>query len=410
MSWFPLRRLISPLVLLITALVLRQHVATLEDVYLELIQYLPYALLAVMFALCIHYNRARLFIATLSIFIVYYLIQTQLQTALTEQDTLLVYSFISVLHPACMLLLLFLPERGLANRYGLSLLAVVLLVVLSAVFLLHYYPGPLISISNKWLMVRPYTGLILSLPATSCYVVVILAGLYALTRYNDDFAVMLISIALFSFITLTKLNLANISVVMFSAISVSLIIGKLGTSYDMAYRDELTGLLGRRALNDRLKALARRYVIAMMDIDHFKKFNDTHGHDIGDEVLKMVAKQIGAVRGGGRAYRYGGEEFCVVFAGKDMKYCQPFLEQLRQNVQDYRMTVRDEVQRPNSKDKARQRRGRRAKSRKETSVSVTISIGMAEPGDKHKTSEQVLKAADTALYKAKHKGRNCLAY
>jgi diguanylate cyclase (GGDEF)-like protein len=92
----------------------------------------------------------------------------------------------------------------------------------------------------------------------------------------------------------------------------------MGTSYDMAYRDELTGLLGRRALNDRLKGLARQYVIAKMDVDHFKKYNDTHGHDIGDEVLKMVARQIGAVGGGGTAYRYGGEEFCVVFAVKTL--------------------------------------------------------------------------------------------
>ena len=58
----------------------------------------------------------------------------------------------------------------------------------------------------------------------------------------------------------------------------------------MAFRDELTGLPGRRALNERLQRLPRQYVLAMTDVDHFKKFNDTHGHDVGDEVLKLVAQ------------------------------------------------------------------------------------------------------------------------
>ena len=69
-------------------------------------------------------------------------------------------------------------------------------------------------------------------------------------------------------------------------------------AYQMAYRDELTGLPGRRALNDRLERLGRNYVIAMADVDHFKKFNDTHGHDVGDEVLKLVASQLRKVGGG----------------------------------------------------------------------------------------------------------------
>ena len=53
--------------------------------------------------------------------------------------------------------------------------------------------------------------------------------------------------------------------------------------------------------------------MAMIDVDHFKKFNDTHGHDIGDQVLKLVAARLAQVEGGGIAYRYGGEEFAVLF-------------------------------------------------------------------------------------------------
>jgi diguanylate cyclase (GGDEF)-like protein len=382
----------------------------LELAYLQLLQYAPYALLIVVSILCIYYNRSRLFTASLSLVLIYYLIQTQLQSALIQTDTLLVYSLISVLHPLSLLLLLFLPERGLFNRYGLFLVATILIALVTGWLLVYFYTPPLILFINKWLAIKPFSGFILSLSASACYLLVIMVGLYRLIKINDDFAVITISIGLFTFVTLACLNMANISSVMFSISSISLIFAMMGTSYDMAYRDELTGLLGRRALNDRMKGLGRQYVIAMMDVDHFKNFNDTHGHDIGDEVLKMVALQVDDVRGGGTAYRYGGEEFCVVYGGRNIDYCKPYLEQVRQNIEDYLMTVRDEEQRPKSKSKAQQRRGRRTKQRKEKIVSVTISIGIAESGDKHDKPEKVLKAADTALYKAKNKGRNCLAY
>ena len=87
----------------------------------------------------------------------------------------------------------------------------------------------------------------------------------------------------------------------------------LQESFHMAYRDELTGLPGRRALNESLKRAATTYTIAMVDVDHFKRFNDTHGHDTGDDVLKLVASRFARVGDGGRAFRYGGEEFAVVF-------------------------------------------------------------------------------------------------
>jgi len=66
----------------------------------------------------------------------------------------------------------------------------------------------------------------------------------------------------------------------------------LQESHQLAFRDPLTGLPGRRALEERLRALGGHYAIAMVDVDHFKKFNDTHGHDIGDQVLKLVGGRL----------------------------------------------------------------------------------------------------------------------
>ncbi|WP_259366233.1 GGDEF domain-containing protein [Colwellia sp. 6M3] len=169
-------------------------------------------------------------------------------------------------------------------------------------------------------------------------------------------------------------------------------------SYFLAYRDELTTLPSRRALNQLSLSLGRKYTLAMLDIDHFKKFNDTYGHDIGDQVLKLVASKLAQVKGSGKVFRYGGEEFTIVFPGKNIEQSLPALEAVRQAVEDYKIVIRQE-----------QRKTKEARSHKKSNqvktVSVTISIGLAARTSKL-TFEQTLKLADQALYRAKKSGRN----
>ena len=93
------------------------------------------------------------------------------------------------------------------------------------------------------------------------------------------------------------------------------------SSYLLAYHDELTTLPSRRAFNDAMHRLQVPYSIAVVDIDHFKKFNDTYGHETGDQVLRLVASNLARVTGGGRAYRCGGEEPISSFRGKIRPTC-----------------------------------------------------------------------------------------
>lgn len=95
------------------------------------------------------------------------------------------------------------------------------------------------------------------------------------------------------------------------------------TSYLLAYHDELTTLPARRAFNDALFHLEEPYAVAVVDIDHFKKFNDTYGHETGDQVLRLVAGKLAGVTGGGRAYRVGGEEFSILFPENRRKRFYP---------------------------------------------------------------------------------------
>ncbi len=108
----------------------------------------------------------------------------------------------------------------------------------------------------------------------------------------------------------------------------------------LAYFDELTGIRGRRGFNEALLSLDQQYSIAIVDIDHFKKFNDTYGHDVGDQVLCMVAARISKVDGGGQAFRCGGEEFAVIFRGVSAKDAFEHLEMLRQLIEQSVFRVR----------------------------------------------------------------------
>jgi len=178
-----------------------------------------------------------------------------------------------------------------------------------------------------------------------------------------------------------------------------LLLGLVHESHRLAFRDELTGLPARRALNESLAVLDGPYALAMVDVDHFKKFNDTHGHDVGDQVLRLVASELGRVGGGGRAFRYGGEEFTVLFAGRTARQALPHLEALRTAIRAARLTLRAKDRPAHRPKTPRHRKGTKH-------VSVTVSIGLAERDNRNPTPAQVLKAADQALYRAKASGRN----
>jgi diguanylate cyclase (GGDEF)-like protein len=201
------------------------------------------------------------------------------------------------------------------------------------------------------------------------------------------------------------------------------------TSYVLAYHDELTGIRGRRAFNESLLSLDQQYAIAIVDIDHFKKFNDTYGHDVGDQVLCMVAKRLSQVAGDGQAFRCGGEEFAIVFRNTSAKEAFDHLDALRQIIEKSTFQVRGADRRAErAAARSTERRNdlragksdRRKSTKKKTAaatptqppdhlsdhLSVTVSIGVAEPSTRYRQPEQVIQAADQALYRAKNKGRN----
>jgi diguanylate cyclase (GGDEF)-like protein len=221
-----------------------------------------------------------------------------------------------------------------------------------------------------------------------------------------------------AFLSLQANALDRIASAYWATAGLVLVASIVENTYFLAYHDELTSLPARRAFNEAVLRLEAPYSIAVVDIDHFKSFNDTYGHDTGDQVLSMVASRLARVSGGGEAYRVGGEEFSILFAGKSIKEVVPHLESLRTLIAESTFRVRSMPERRTAPRGA----GRRIEDKRSTprkparahnppeeslsGLSVTVSVGVAEPNPKTRDAEEVIQAADRALYRAKKAGRN----
>ncbi len=165
----------------------------------------------------------------------------------------------------------------------------------------------------------------------------------------------------------------------------------LQTSLEAAVVDSLTGLNNRRYLETALGALVRTAVgrdrplcAMLLDLDHFKAVNDTYGHDVGDEVLKIFALRLRqVVRSGDIVCRLGGEEFIVVLPETRLDVAQRVAERIRSTVGLTPFAVADGTRQ----------------------IDVTVSIGLADRG-RDGDSAALMKRADQALYRSKHGGRN----
>ncbi|WP_085297838.1 GGDEF domain-containing protein [Cognaticolwellia mytili] len=359
-------------------------------VKINLIEQVIYGLLAVTVVLSSYFNRSRLALSA-ALFLLFYLNLSNVlpwSKWLSAQNDWLTLSLASMLP-----ILSLVKDRGLVSIHGLYRIVLLVMVGLGCYYWLSIQTDVSAKLTNFPLLVGYLKYVSLDLPLLLC-------GLLLIWQTLREKS--LVTTALFSSYVIWlgdyyQLILLPWSVLL-TLITLHYLVVVLVDSYLFAYRDELTTLPSRRALNQLALALGRKYTLAMLDIDHFKKFNDTYGHDIGDQVLKLVASKLAQVKGGGKVFRYGGEEFTIVFSGKTPEQALPLLEAVRQAVQDYKVVIRQP-----------QRKTKKARSGKSGSdiktVSVTISIGVAARVDKL-NFEQTLKSADQALYRAKKSGRN----
>ncbi|MGY5449394.1 diguanylate cyclase [Agarivorans sp. MS3-6] len=367
----------------------------------DIIYWLPYGLAAITAILALQFNRRQLVVVVFVNAFSYWLIFSYLQQPLDVAQARVAYALVCVFIPINLVANQFIRENGSRTRRAWICYCILLIQVIAIAITVDFLSDSIVAHIDNWFTPRPIDGFVISLNALG---LLTLCSVLAFVRFINQPTS--ISIGLFfSFVASTFpiifLDREAISSVFFTASLLIMLFSGFSASHELAYRDELTGLLGRRMLFEKLAGLSKNYTLAMVDIDHFKKFNDTYGHDVGDDVLAMVAAKLDQIEGGGQVFRYGGEEFTVLFKGKKLNHAIAFLDDTREIISETPFVIRDK----NSREKSdKSRRDNEAKP-KET-VQITVSIGVAEKSSQHYDAQEVIKDADNALYKAKNKGRN----
>jgi len=375
--------------LLVTLPALRPAATGLVAVY-------PYTVLAAALLLGFRFNRSRLVFTVALLALAQYVLDGGVATP--EQR--LFFHATTFLLPLNLALVALLPERGTVTPAGLVRWVLIAVQVLIVAFLARSFPVEATALlRTRFLPAVLSDWTPLAQPALIAFLamgaVLVLAWMREPQSSVRAYAFALVA----GFLALTWSATGPGQEIWLATAGLVLVVAVVEASYMMAYRDGLTELPGRRALNEALPRLSGQFTVAMVDVDHFKRFNDKYGHDAGDHVLRLVAARLAHAPGGATAYRYGGEEFALIFAGKSAEECLPHLEELRETVETSRFTMRRRF-RPRNKPNAP--KGRKTRE----AIVITVSIGVAEKNQRHSTADQVLQAADKALYRAKESGRN----
>jgi len=392
--------------------------------FLDILPLLPYIIYSVVILMGWRYNNTGLIMTSLALALSYYVFSRYSTLPLKPTvNSLSISEATAFLIPLNLVFFSLLTKRRIFTSVFLFCLLLVGLQVL-AVLLFSRWPGspdsPLIPLITKISPVvsknisnisaqlgsffHQYNLLVLKNILIASLLVHFGAIFFLLIRFlftRDAMQAGFTGTLLAVFLGIADPRALPVATIYFSAAGLILIITTIESSYFMAYIDELTGLQGRRSLNETLINLGHQYAIAMIDVDHFKKFNDTYGHKTGDQVLKMIAAQLEKITGGAKTFRYGGEEFAAIFPGKFAEEAQVHLEKYRQNLESTPFVVRSKL-RPKNTPQSRAK----VKSSGQRKVTVTVSIGVASPDKKLTTPEKVIRAADKILYKAKKAGRN----
>ena len=398
-NWF---RLTLPLLLVTFAMVCQNQIVELTYSNREIITSLPYALFIFTIVLAHAFKQSRIAMVSAAMLLAYWVIQSRLQSPLSTGTTILELSLLTLLTPISLLLVFSYRDTSIISKpFGLYLLKLSIFFIWSWITLSYVYEDGLNNLNDTFLFVWPNVSQLPFILVIFSLAMVLIFSIFLMNR-NSIIDVVLYTTALLSSITYSFIHVTFISSTLFSLTGILLLLYLINASYELAFNDNLTDIPGRLALESDLRHLGKIFSIAMVDIDHFKSFNDSYGHETGDDVLKLVASKLQKVGKKARVYRYGGEEFTILFKGREAPDTLSELEELRVALEEYEMVIRNKEARPKNDKVGSKQRKTRAKS---NTVNITISIGVADNLD-FDTVPEVMKAADNALYKAKKTGRN----
>lgn len=389
--------LIIPIALLIAAIFIYPETKQLYVSQRLMVKWLPYGLALIVLLLSLRFNRSRMLFSALTVVSAYAVMQ-YFPAGAGKAGFSTLWAALCMLLPLNMVVFSLLKERGTFTLWGSTRLALLATPFAIITGIAQWYP---VDIQNLFFTDFVNKELVsgLHFPQLALFMMalsLLLLNGRMFARPGAQNGAMFVGLVA-AIIMLHFKSDALAGAVFASSIMLIFLVAVIQESWSMAYIDQLTNLPGRRALDEEILKLGGSYSIAMLDIDHFKKFNDRHGHDAGDQVLNMVASRIKQSVSGGKAFRYGGEEFTIVFSGKDIEDAMDVLEDVRKSVSSQKFQLRQARDRRKVANK---------KKRKSKNVKVTISIGVASRSERLVSTAEVIKSADKALYRAKKQGRN----
>ena len=378
------------------------HTGAAEQLLSAIIPVYPWAVFGGGMLLAWRFNKSRLFFALLVLALADQSLQFFVDTSANPfRMADIVSNAVPLLFPLNLAVFSPLKERGIVTLRGIFRLGLILSQPLGIALAHRCYPDFDLAgyLGHSFVDVPALAHISLTQPALLAFLAAFLFLIVRFILCRDAVASTFFWTLALVFLALGFAKFEPVSPLFFATAGLVLGLSVIETSYSMAYRDELTQLPARRALKEALLKLGSQYTVAMIDIDYFKKFNDRYGHDVGDQVLQMVASKLAKVGRGGKAFRYGGEEFILIFSGSLMDVI-PHVERVRKTIEFSEFMLRG-PKRPRKKPE-------KSVTTKESveKVSVTVSIGVAERDDCYRTPREVVKAADKALYRAKSSGRN----
>lgn len=392
-----MRKIISivmPFIVIVAAWTLAINSESMSVVAQSLFSVLPYVFAFLAIILSTWYQNSNSFFFTCLMLISYIYI-----TVLSKTPAMLfeAISILSVLIPINAVWLNFSQERGIISSYGRNKAMIIIGQVLWA----------LVSIMTKSSVKIPsqisQPIINLKAPAIALYIVCIFILLMNYVLKSQYLSLIFVAVLFETFIMLHFAHRHMLVAIFTSSIFIILVLALIEIFYSLAFYDSLTGVLSRRALEQDLLKLRGSYTIAMVDLDHFKRINDTYGHDVGDQVLKMVVSVLRQNAGTSKIYRYGGEEFLVIFSEMAYNQVVNIMDNIRKIIECRKFIIRDKNRPEINIDKDKLSNNTFHKN-----INITISIGIAKKNNLLKTPHDVIKKADEALYKSKNSGRNCI--
>jgi len=362
------------------------------------LQIFPRVVLALGVLLGVRFRRGRVVFALVVLGLADWALQTYPHTPATEDAGRFVFAAVALLLPANLGWLALARERGTLTRSGLLRLAMVLLQFGLASMLWRLFDGGLTALLERQILPTPLvpTTVVPHL-ALASFTFAFAATAFSWARQRTFIESGFLWAVAASYLALAAEGLGTTAYLVTAGLIMVFVL--VEATFAMAYRDGLTGLPGRRAFEEALSQLSGRYAIAMVDIDHFKAVNDSYGHDVGDQVLRFIGTRL-AETDGARAFRFGGEEFVLIFPGTSRSEAVSTLEEKRREIADDRFALRGHDRPKKRPKRVEPRPGGPLR------LPIKVSAGVAEQGGRLLKAKDVLRAADEALYRAKRAGRN----